>query len=121
MDDVTKDLEPAQVFSLAEYLCEEMEARGWTSDDAAIRMGGTPDDIAKKLLRLDIVLCVQKDNMVLTDDFFEDLARAFDVSPQLFKNLDATWRKWPDRRSPFEAPDSIFGPISRRSMMRVVQ
>ncbi|MER9937394.1 hypothetical protein [Mesorhizobium sp. M0088] len=121
MDEIA-NFEPAEVFSLAEYLCEEMGARGWTTEDAAIRMGGTPEEIARKLLKLDIVLCVQKDNMVLTDDFFEDLGRAFDVSPELFRNLDATWRKWPDRRfNGFVMPDHMFGPISRRSMIRSVQ
>ena len=31
-------IEPAEVFSLAECLAEEMQARGWRTDDVALRM-----------------------------------------------------------------------------------
>lgn len=101
---------PAQVFSLAEAIGDEMTARGWTTDDLAVRMGPDPYNYAVAPL----LLCVSSDGLKMTDDVFAGLARAFDVSEQFFRNLDATWRKWPERRSDYDAPDELFGPIAQR-------
>lgn len=111
---------PAEVFPLAEYLSEEMQARGWTTTDVAIQMGGSCDAVAKNLLAVDLIMCVHSDRLLVGDDLFRGLARAFDVHEDFLRALDATWRQWPDRRSPFEPPDTIFGPISRRSLIRAI-
>lgn len=103
-------LGPAQVFSLAEALGDEMEARGWTTDDVAARMGPDPHNYAIAPL----LLCVSSDELKMTDDVFAGLSRAFDVSEQFFRNCDAMWRRWPDRRSEYDAPDKLFGPIAQR-------
>ena len=112
---------PAEVFPLAEYISDELVARGWTTADAAIRMGGaTEHQIAIDLLCLDLLMCVHKDNLLVGDRLFAGLSKAFGVSEQYFRAVDDTWRRHPDRRLPFEPPDAIFGPISRRSLIRVV-
>lgn len=108
---------PAEVFHPSEYICDELEARGWTTLDVAKRMK-TSRAWAHDLFCIDLYLCVHDDNLFLDDETCEGLARAFDVSPQLFRNLDTSWRKWPDRRSPFTPPESIFSDVSR-SMLRV--
>lgn len=112
---------PAEVFCLAELLSDELEARGWTTDDVALRMGGDVDEICKNLLAVNLIMCVHKDKLLVGDRLFDGLAKVFDVDPMFFRNIDAAWRKHPDRRRPFKPPESIFGPISRRSAMHVVQ
>ena len=107
---------PAQVFSLAEILSDELQARGWKSEDAAVRMR-TSHGAAKDLFFLDLILCIQDDGLLIDDETFDGLARAFDVDHQFFRNIHADWLQWPDRRSPFEPPESIFGPTSRRQAM----
>lgn len=113
------DNEPAEVFSLAEHLYDEMVARGWKTEDAAIRMGSAKG-AARDLLYLDILMCVPDEKLLIGDDAFDDLGRAFDMSSEYFKALHAQWLKYPERRSRFEVPDEIFGPTSRRAMIRPV-
>lgn len=110
---------PAEVFCLAEFLCDEMQERGWKTEDVAVRMK-TPSGAAMDLFCLDLVMAVQDDGLILDDELFSGIARAFDVSPEFFRNLHETWKRYPDRRSPFKCPEEIFGPISRRAMIRSV-
>ena len=112
--------DPVEVFCLAEFLCDEMMARGWTTTDVAIRMGGDPDQVVKDLLVVDLLMCVHRDSLLPGDRLFDGLAKAFDVDSSYFRNLDAIWRSHPDKRVPFEPPESIFGPISRRMAFHVV-
>lgn len=107
---------PTEVHPLAHYLCEEMEARGWTSDDVALRMGGDEEEVARNMLVVNLILSVHKDSLVFEDATLAKLAKAFDVSAAFFRNLDAIWRDHPDRRIPFTPPESIFGPISTSCM-----
>lgn len=100
--------EPAEVFCLAEFLCDELIARDWTTAHAAVSGGGTNEQIAMNQFKLDLLLCVQEEKLLIDDDTFAFLARAFDVSEQFFRNLDAAWRKSPQRRVPFQAPESVF-------------
>lgn len=118
--DAADKFEPAEVFCLAELLSDELQARGWRTQDVALRMGGTAEHMANNLLALDLVMCVHDDKLLVGDKLFDGLAKAFDVDPQFFRNIDASWRKYPDRRRPFRPPDSIFGPISRRAFIRPV-
>lgn len=98
---------PAEVFHLAEFLSEEMIERGWTSRDVALRMANGRE-YGVNLLCVEFLLAVDDDGLRIDDETFAGLARAFDVSEALFRNLDANWRRWPDRRSKFEAPESLF-------------
>lgn len=106
--------EPAEVFPLAEFLADEMTARGWQTEDVAVRMGGDRH-VWRNLMCLNLVMCVHNDGLLIDDETFAGLAHAFDVSEEYFRNLDKMWREWPDRRSPFVPPESIFGPISRNA------
>lgn len=106
---------PAEVYALADHLCDEMVVRDWTTTDVALRMGGnSARDFAIDLLSLDLLMCVQEDGCLVGDELFDKLAVVFEVSPDYFRNLDDAWRKWPDKRVAFEPPQSIFGPASRR-------
>lgn len=111
---------PAQVFCLAELLSDEMVARGWTTTDVALRMGGDEEQFAKNLLALDILMCVHEDKLLIGDRMFDAMTKVFDVDPMFFRNIDAAWRENPDRRSPFTPPESIFGPVSRRALIHAV-
>lgn len=111
---------PAEVFSLAEFLADEMLERGWTTLDVAVRMGGTVDEMARNQLVVGLILSVQDDKLLLSDENFNDLARAFDVSADYFRNLDAGWRKHPDRRVPFEPSHRLFTAAENRSAFGVV-
>ena len=112
----------AEVFPLAEYIAEELQARGWQTEDAAVRMM-TGSGLARDLMVLDLIMCVSHgdDRMVITSDVFDGLARAFGVSAEMLRNLHSTWLRHPDKRSAFVPPDAIFGPTSRRSVIHVVK
>lgn len=112
---------PAEVFPLAELLGDEMEARDWTTDDVAIRMGGTEAQIAKNMLLVMLLLSVQKESVAIGEDTFAALTRAFDVDSEFFWNIDNAWRRAaPDNRRFYSPPEKLFGPISRRGFIRVV-
>lgn len=106
---------PAEVFCLAESLADEIIERGWTTEDVAIRMN-TSRGPAMDLFIVDLLMCVQDDGLLIDEETFDGLARAFDVDPQYFRNLHAVWQRWPDRRNSFEPPGSIFGPTSRQAI-----
>lgn len=102
---------PAEVFCLGEHLYDEMIERGWRTAHVAAQMGDAREPVVN-LFIIDTILAVQDDSVLIDDATFDALARIFGVSNDYFRNLHATWLKWPDRRSPFEAPDSIFGPYA---------
>lgn len=108
--------EPAQVYCLGEHLSDELMARGWTTEDVAARMGGSHKQIATNLLMIDLLICIQDDNLIIDDGLFDDLSDVFGVSSSYFRNLDAAWRRFPDRRSQFTPPEDIFGPLSRQAI-----
>ena len=111
---------PAEVFCLQEYLADELQARGWTTEDAAVRMQ-TDRGASMDVLLLDVIMCVHDEKLIITDDMFAALGRAFDVDPQFLKNIREMWLAHPDKRTPFEVPDSLFGATSRRALIRVVK
>lgn len=101
---------PAEVFSLAEYLCDEMQERGWTTIDVALRMGVEGNrNFGIDKLTMDFLLAVQKEKIIIGDDLFQGLALAFGVSEKLFRGLHSYWLENPDRRVEFECPEAIFG------------
>ena len=112
---------PAEVFPLAEILGDEMEARGWTTDDVAIQMGGDEDEIAKNMLIVMLLLSVQKEGLVIGDKTLAGLTRAFDVDTAFFLNIDNAWRNAPAvSRRFYSPPERLFGPVSRRGFIRAV-
>lgn len=86
---MTHERVPAEVFHPSVFILEEMEARGWDRWELARRMGG---DYRARRLEIDLYFEVGPDetNMRLgpTGD---NIARAFDVSPEFFRNLEAAW------------------------------
>ena len=112
---------PAEVFCLAELLSDEIIARGWTTDDVAARMGGSVEDCARNLLAINLIMCVHDDKLLIGDRLFADLTEVFGVDPMFFRNIDAAWRENPKQRRPFTAPEEIFGPASRRALIRAVE
>ncbi|WGR74359.1 MULTISPECIES: hypothetical protein [unclassified Bradyrhizobium] len=112
---------PAEVFPLAEFLGEEMIERGWNTDDLAIRIGGNENMIARNMLALMLLLSVQREGLLIGDSMLDSLTEAFEVDPQFFRNLDTAWREAPaDRRRFYSPPEKLFGPVSRRSLIRAI-
>lgn len=110
MSHTTED-EPIEVYSLSEYLCEEMQARGWRSGDVARRMGGSTErEQSINQLAVELLLAVQDERLKSNQKIFAQLDAAFGVSDGFFNGLYDLWLKWPDRRVPFETPDDLFGP-----------
>lgn len=84
---------PAEVFPLGDYIEEELAARGWSVEELAHRMGGGRD-YGINLLCAQMTIAVHDANLLLDRETAEGFARAFDVSPEMFINLDAAWRKY---------------------------
>ena len=101
-------IDPVEVYPLAEFLCDELQAREWTTSDLAKRMNNGREYYRNKIIA-DLVMAVQKDGLQIDDETFEGMSTALGVSSEMLQNLDAIWRKWPDRRVQFEPPESIFG------------
>lgn len=111
---------PAEVWPLAFFLYEEFKERGWRTEDAVVRFGGQSDvECSVNLCALDLCMVVHRDKLLIGDKLFAGLARALDVSVEYLENLDAAWRNNPSARVEWECPDDIFGPISRRSLIRL--
>ena len=94
--------EPAQVFHPAEYLGDELKARGWEVADLAIEMPGDP---GLNHLILDFMFAaldaphdhaIQDATMGKTTAYA--IAAALDTSPDVWLNLQESWNKWPDKR-----------------------
>lgn len=103
--------EPAEVFPLAQFIGDEMEARGWDASDVAFRMGWRDaDEYGRFILYVELVLAIHDGPLLIDDDLFSRLAKAFGVSESFFRNLHETWTKYPDRRVAYEAPDVLFVP-----------
>ncbi len=111
---------PTEFHSLAECVYDEMKARGWTSEQVAVLMG-TRNGPAMDLFCVALLLAVQDDALIIDNEIFDGLARAFGVKSEVFRNIHAQWLANPNCRVAFDCPDDAFGPISRRGMIRVVQ
>lgn len=95
------------------FIEEEMVARGWSSSDVAVRMGGaTVDEIGHDQLVVELIIAIRdgKENCLIGDDTARKLARAFDVSAEFFVNLEAQWRAHlKAERAPFPSPEGEHG------------
>jgi plasmid maintenance system antidote protein VapI len=94
-----------EVWPLATYLAEEMQARGWTDKDVAKRI---PGDYTHNLLFVGLTLTIQDEKMILTDQSAKVLADAFGTSPEYIKNLHKSWLENPAGRQPFECPEELL-------------
>lgn len=76
---------PAELFHVGVYIADELEARGWTTADAAKRMGGDP---AVDELALDLwIACGDTEHLVMSDECARSLSLAFGISPEVWMNL----------------------------------
>lgn len=86
---------PAEAFPLGVILQDEMDARGWTSFDVALRMGGsTSHEVAVDHCCVELALHIRDPDLILDEETARKLGRAFDVNPQYFLNLSAAYREW---------------------------
>lgn len=85
---------PSQAFSTWEYIADEIEARGWTVEELAIRMGG---DAEINLCAMEF-LQLEEPNIHLGDEMANGLATAFGTSAEMWLRLDESCRlsieKW---------------------------
>lgn len=72
------------------FLAEELEARGWSSRDLALRMGG---DAAVNELCVDMMIAVHDPNLLVDAETSAQIGRALDVSEEFFLNLDRLYRR----------------------------
>lgn len=86
---------PAEVFHLADLIKEEMAERGWTITDLVVHMGlhFSEKDWGICQLSWEMFLEVREPYIVLGDVMAQQLADAFDGSPQFFTNYHESWRK----------------------------
>lgn len=84
-----------------EFIDEELKARGWTRRDLAERMGKDPNRDELALQFLDI----RDPNVLLGEESAEAIGRAFGTGPEIWLNLDRTWRKAIKKRIQVHADD----------------
>jgi len=77
----------AEVFHPSVFIIDEMNARNWTRDDLALRMG---DDFGINRLALDFYLDIgpTEKNMRINPECF---ARAFGTSEKYWENHEKAW------------------------------
>jgi addiction module HigA family antidote len=80
---VSPDRVPAEVFAPGEFISEEIEARGWTQNDLAIRMG----------CRLRLVKGIIVGKKRITLDMARRLAKAFGTDVLYWLSLDSAYRR----------------------------
>jgi hypothetical protein len=68
-----------------------------------------PGEYGLNLLCLEMIIAVNDDDTLVIDDgTFAGLSAVIGVSEEMLRSIHATWKRWPDRRSPFKAPDDVF-------------
>lgn len=82
---------PAETFPPGEYIRDEIEARGLTERGFQLLLfsvGCTPVQV----VACEFAAYVDDKSLIMDADTAACLGKAFDVSPQLFTNLDRAWR-----------------------------
>ena len=101
----------AEAFHPSIFIQDEMDARGWTRDDLARRMGG---DFLVTRIALDFYFAVHDRNLRMGDDGICGFAKAFGISEDCFRNLERAWIDHPSSEVPTTAPDlRLVRPFSR--------
>lgn len=75
---------PAEVFPPAQFIREELHARGWTQKKLAKRSGWPLFQVA----------CLCSGDMSIRRDAAVMLAKAFDTDAIYWLNLEAAWQEW---------------------------
>lgn len=76
------------------FIKEEMEARGWSQWDLALKMGGDRfQDIQINYLTLDFLFGLPDEkNLFIGNDAAEQIGQAFGVSKEFLINLDHSYK-----------------------------
>lgn len=82
-----KDRMPAEAFPPGEFVREELKARGWSQTDLA-QIIGRPHRVVNEIVA---------GKRAVTPETAKELGEAFGTSPQLWMNLETSWRLWKDR------------------------
>jgi len=80
---------PAEAFHPSEFIVEEMEARGWSRDDLALRM---PGEYGVNRLALDMYFDVGPyEPTMRLGDMADVFGAAFGIAGVFFKRLEEQW------------------------------
>ena len=86
---------PAEAIHPSVFIQEELDARGWTTRDLAMRMcGTTARDVAIEQLALDLYLAVGPQQTGMRIGSTLGLAHAFGTTPEYWRNLERAWLDW---------------------------
>jgi hypothetical protein len=105
---------PAQVFPLAEYLCDELVARDWHTADCARRFDNGLSQ-AVNLLALNLLMLGA--NIPAPDHVIEGLANALSVSKAFLRSLERPALEHPDRVARWICPIDVLSKEQRDFVM----
>jgi len=103
---MTEKTTPAEVYPLAEFICDEMAARGWTAGDVVRRMKANPSFV--DYCAFDMFLVIHRENLILDEELFTGLSQAFGVSARFFRAIHDTWLAHPKARVAFVPPEDLL-------------
>lgn len=83
------DLRPAEVFHPGDYLADELEARGWTAHDVALRMEGDP---CLNECAVELTLYVRHNSPWMDVELARNLERALGISAECWLRHEAAWQ-----------------------------
>lgn len=75
---------------ISEFIQDELDARGWSEHDLAVRMDGDP---SMNLLTVQMLMAVTDHRMLLDDETANGLSAAFGISPEYWIKLHEDWRR----------------------------
>lgn len=85
----------AEVFPVGHYIQEELDERGWTVVELALRMNGVNvRKVGIDQLAVELLMAVNDPKLLLDKETAEKLGLAFDVQSGFFLNLDRAYREW---------------------------
>lgn len=85
----------AECFPVADFIEEEMAARGWAIRDVVDRMGCTDElDWGVNHLALEFLFACRSGPACRIGEMAVGLGRAFGTGPQIFRNIEKTWIDW---------------------------
>lgn len=103
---MTAERRPAEVFRLAEYLCDELVARDWKTADCARRFDNGCSQ-AFNLLMLNVLMLGHTETPAPYLLIY-GLSHALGVSQEFFRALEASCAQNPDRIAPWDCPTDIL-------------
>lgn len=83
---------PAETFPVQDYVREELEARNWSLDDLALRMGPQEEFGINRLVVGLLMEMEPQKGLLIGYDGARSLAKAFGTSEEFWVNLDRQWQ-----------------------------